>query len=117
MVKKEDIKTVTEVASTAEIASTIDTQTSVDASRRQFFKHTIAGAFGVAAALNIMPAGLKNMVYAAGSDAPEITEVKIGFIPLTDCAPIVVAAEMGFDKKIWHQNYPCKASFLGSSAR
>ena len=117
MVKKEDIKTVTEVASTAEIASTIDTQTSVDASRRQFFKHTIAGAFGVAAALNIIPAGLKNMVYAAGSDAPEITEVKIGFIPLTDCAPIVVAAEMGFDKKIWHQNYPCKASFLGSSAR
>ena len=108
MVKKEDIKTVTEVASTTEIASTIDTKTSVDASRRQFFKHTIAGAFGAAAALNIMPAGLKNMVYAAGSDAPEITEVKIGFIPLTDCAPIVVAAEMGFDKKYGIKIIPAK---------
>jgi len=30
---------------------------------------------------------------------PELTEVNIGFIPLTDCAPIVVAARMGFDKK------------------
>lgn len=31
--------------------------------------------------------------------SPELTEVQIGFIPLTDCAPIVVAARMGFDKK------------------
>ena len=102
MVDKKNIKPVTEVISAN------DSQTSVDASRRQFFKHTIAGAFGAAAALNIMPAGLKNMVYAAGSDAPEITEVKIGFIPLTDCAPIVVAAEMGFDKKYGINIIPAK---------
>jgi len=31
--------------------------------------------------------------------APELSEVQVGFIPLTDCAPIVVASEMGFDKK------------------
>ena len=30
---------------------------------------------------------------------PELSEVQIGFIPHTDCAPIVVAARMGFDKK------------------
>ena len=48
------------------------------------------------------------MAYAAGSDAPEITEVKIGFIPLTDCAPIVVAAEMGFDKKYGIKIVPAK---------
>jgi nitrate/nitrite transport system substrate-binding protein len=30
---------------------------------------------------------------------PELSEVQIGFIPLTDCAPIVVASKMGFDKK------------------
>lgn len=30
---------------------------------------------------------------------PELSEVVIGFIPLTDCAPIVVASRMGFDKK------------------
>ena len=81
---------------------------SVDADRRQFFKHTIAGAFGAATMMNIVPAGIKNMAYAAGSDAPEITEVKIGFIPLTDCAPIVVAAEMGFDKKYGIKIVPAK---------
>ena len=30
---------------------------------------------------------------------PELTEVNIGFIPLTDCAPLVLAATMGFDEK------------------
>jgi nitrate/nitrite transport system substrate-binding protein len=94
--------------------NTIDTTSSVDASRRQFFRQSIAGAFGAAAALNIMPTGIKNMAHAAGSDAPEITEVKIGFIPLTDCAPIVVAAQMGFDKKYGIKITPSKeASWAG----
>lgn len=88
--------------------STNSNVNSVDADRRQFFKHTIAGAFGAATMMNIVPAGIKNMAYAAGSDAPEITEVKIGFIPLTDCAPIVVAAEMGFDKKYGIKIIPAK---------
>jgi nitrate/nitrite transport system substrate-binding protein len=80
----------------------------MDASRRNFFKHSIAGAFGAAAMMNMLPAGVRSMAYAAGSDAPEITEVKIGFIPLTDCAPIIVAAEMGFDKKYGIKIVPSK---------
>ena len=80
----------------------------VDNSRRNFFKHSIAGAFGAVAALNMLPTSIKSMAYAAGSDAPEITEVNIGFIPLTDCAPIVVAAEMGFDKKFGIKIIPSK---------
>jgi nitrate/nitrite transport system substrate-binding protein len=96
------------------VVNTIDATSSVDASRRQFFRQSIAGAFGAAAALNIMPTGIKNMAHAAGSDAPEITEVKIGFIPLTDCAPIIVAAEMGFDKKYGIKITPSKeASWAG----
>ncbi len=79
-----------------------------DNSRRHFFKQSIGAAFGAAAALNIMPAGLQNMAYAAGSDAPELTEVKIGFIPLTDSAPIIVASEMGFDKKYGIKIVPSK---------
>ncbi|MBC7755759.1 MAG: ABC transporter substrate-binding protein [Bdellovibrio sp.] len=86
----------------------INSKPAVDSNRRNFFKTAVAGAFGAAAALNIMPAGLQNMAYAAGSDAPELTEVKIGFIPLTDCAPIVVAAEMGFDKKYGIKIVPSK---------
>lgn len=37
--------------------------------------------------------------WAAGSDAPEKKEVRIGFIPLTDCASVVMASVLGFDQK------------------
>ncbi|MGV3581501.1 MAG: CmpA/NrtA family ABC transporter substrate-binding protein [Methylophilus sp.] len=58
--------------------------------------------------------GIRNSAWAAGSDEPEIKEVKIGFIPLTDCAPIVVAAQMGFDKKYGIKITPSKeASWAG----
>lgn len=80
----------------------------VDSSRRSFFKTTIAGVVGAATMMNVLPASLQTNAWAAGSDAPEITEVKIGFIPLTDCAPIVVAAEMGFDKKYGIKITPSK---------
>jgi nitrate/nitrite transport system substrate-binding protein len=86
----------------------IDTVTSIDSSRRNFFKQSIAGAFGAAAMMNMLPADIRTAAYAAGSDAPELTEVKVGFIPLTDCAPIVVAAEMGFDKKYGIKILPSK---------
>ena len=52
----------------------------------------------VASAAVISPA-LRALAYAQGSDAPEKKEVKIGFIPLTDCASVVMASVMGFDKK------------------
>jgi nitrate/nitrite transport system substrate-binding protein len=86
----------------------------VDTSRRDFFRNSIAGAFGAATMMSILPTGTSSSAYAAGSDAPEITEVKIGFIPLTDCAPIIVAAEMGFDKKYGIKIIPSKeASWAG----
>jgi nitrate/nitrite transport system substrate-binding protein len=88
-------------------ATTVGTE-SVDASRRNFFKHSIVGALGAATMMNMLPNGIRSAAWAAGSDAPEITEVKIGFIPLTDCAPIVVAAEMGFDKKYGIKITPSK---------
>jgi len=53
-------------------------------------------------------------VWAAGSDAPEKTEVKVGFIPLTDCASVVMAAELGLDKKYGVKIVPTKeASWPG----
>ena len=80
----------------------------VDNARRDFFKQSITGVFGAAALMNMVPNGIRTSAWAAGSDTPEITEVKIGFIPLTDCAPIVVAAEMGFDKKYGIKITPSK---------
>jgi nitrate/nitrite transport system substrate-binding protein len=52
--------------------------------------------------------------YAQGSDKPEIQTVRIGFIPLTDCASIVMASVLGFDKKYGITIVPTKeASWAG----
>ena len=79
----------------------------VDNGRRNFFRAS-AGVMGASALLGMVPEKIRNSAWAAGTDAPEITEVKIGFIPLTDCAPIVIAAEMGFDKKYGIKITPSK---------
>jgi nitrate/nitrite transport system substrate-binding protein len=81
-------------------------------SRRKFLRNSIlmAGAVGASGMLG----GFSTGAWAAGSDAPEKTEVKVGFIPLTDCASIVVASEMGFDKKYGIKIIPSKeASWAG----
>ena len=49
-------------------------------------------------------------VWAAGSDKPEKEEVRIGFIPLTDCASVVMASVLGFDKKYGVKIVPTKES-------
>ena len=67
-----------------------------DDSRRKFLTQSALGTAAVVAGLT--PA-LRATAWAAGSDAPEKTEVKIGFIPLTDCASVVMASVKGFDKK------------------
>ena len=67
----------------------------------------------VASALVISPA-LRAVAYAAGSDAPEKTEVKVGFIPLTDCASIVMASVLGIDKKYGVKIIPTKESSWAS---
>ncbi|MDO8441288.1 MAG: CmpA/NrtA family ABC transporter substrate-binding protein [Polaromonas sp.] len=51
---------------------------------------------GVALSLTGLASG---GVFAAGSDKPELETVKVGFIPLTDCASVVMASVLGFDKK------------------
>ncbi|MBB4844246.1 nitrate/nitrite transport system substrate-binding protein [Paucibacter oligotrophus] len=58
--------------------------------RRQWVAGAASAALGAA-----LPGG----AWAAGSDKPEKDEVRIGFIPLTDCASLVMASVLGFDKK------------------
>ena len=76
---------------------TPDTDT-VNPQRREFIKKStlLAGAAGI---MSLVPDAIRNAAWAAGSDAPEKTEIKVGFIPLTDCASVVIASVMGFDKK------------------
>jgi nitrate/nitrite transport system substrate-binding protein len=68
-------------------------QPRIDLGRRSLVK-----AAAITTAAGLVP-GLPSAVYAQGSDKPEKEEVRIGFIPLTDCASVVMASVLGFDKK------------------
>jgi nitrate/nitrite transport system substrate-binding protein len=54
---------------------------------------------GAAGLLSLVPEAVRVGAWAAGSDAPEKKEVRIGFIPLTDCSSVVIASVMKFDQK------------------
>ncbi|WP_457787044.1 ABC transporter substrate-binding protein [Pseudomonas sp. PL-6] len=94
-----------------------DSNKPLDTSRRNFLKQSIAlaGAVGGIAALGLSaPASLRSAAWAAGSDAPEKAALKVGFIPLTDCASVVVAATQGFGEKYGLSITPSKeASWAG----
>ena len=80
----------------------------VNPSRRDFIQRAAAvTAVGATA-------GLHTGAWAAGSDAPEKKEVKIGFIPLTDCSSVVMASVMEFDKKYGIKIVPSKEASWAS---
>jgi nitrate/nitrite transport system substrate-binding protein len=73
--------------------------------RRDFIQRSAAAAVAGAVAPR---------AFAAGSDAPEKKEVRIGFIPLTDCASVVMASVLKFDEKYGIKIIPTKeASWAG----
>jgi len=74
--------------------------------RRQFIRHS--GILTASALMGLVPPGVRQGAWAAGSDAPEKTELKVGFIPLTDCASVVIAATEGFDRKYGIKITPTK---------
>ncbi len=65
-------------------------------------RQMLGAAIGTAASLSLPQA------WAAGSDKPEKEEVRIGFIPLTDCASVVMASVLGFDRKYGIRIVPSK---------
>ena len=76
-------------------------------------RRTLIKAAAATSAAGLVP-GLQSAVYAQGSDKPEKEEVRIGFIPLTDCASVVMASVLGFDKKYGVKIIPSKeASWAG----
>ena len=77
--------------------------------RRTFLKQA-----GAAALMSLVPEAVRTGAWAAGSDAPEKTEVKVGFIPLTDCASVVMASVLGFDKKYGIKITPTKEASWAS---
>ena len=67
-----------------------------DMNRRSFLRSTAKG-LGAAALFGGLPRGWVGTAYA--SDAPETTTLRCGIIALTDCSPLVIAAEKGWFKK------------------
>ena len=77
--------------------------------RRRIVQSVAAATAGL-----VIDPALRAAAYAQGSDKPEKEEVRIGFIPLTDCASVVMASVLGFDKKYGVKIVPTKeASWAG----
>jgi nitrate/nitrite transport system substrate-binding protein len=75
----------------------------VSISRRRLIGASAAGAL-----MSLVDPAIRAGAWAQGSDAPEKKEVKVGFIPLTDCASVVVASVLEFDKKYGIKIVPSK---------
>jgi nitrate/nitrite transport system substrate-binding protein len=92
---------------------TLTNDTAAQATRRTFLGKT-AKTLASAGVLSMVDPLVRAGAWAAGSDAPEKPEVKIGFIPLTDCASVVMASTLGIDKKYGLKITPNKeASWAG----
>ncbi len=76
--------------------------------RREFMRLMGGAAMAGMTGMNAQTA------WAAGSDAPEKKEVRIGFIPLTDCASVVMAAVNRFDEKYGIKIIPTKEASWAS---
>ena len=85
-----------------------DKKTFGQLTRRRF----LAGSAALGGSL-MMP-GFMNSVWAAGSDAPEKKELRVGFIPLTDCASVIMASVKKFDEKYGIKIIPSKESSWAS---
>jgi len=80
--------------------------------RSKLMQGVLAGAgLGI---MSLVDPRVRAGAWAAGSDAPEKSEVKIGFIPLTDCASVVMASVLGFDKKYGIKIVPAKEASWAS---
>lgn len=78
--------------------SAINVTPEINHDKREFLKKGVSLS-AAAAIMSLVPPGVRNAAWAAGSDGLEKTKLSFGIIPLTDCAPIVVAYEKGFFKK------------------
>jgi nitrate/nitrite transport system substrate-binding protein len=71
-------------------------------------RRSLLKSAGAAGLLSLVPEAVRVGAWAQGSDAPEKKEVKIGFIPLTDCSSVVMASVMKFDEKYGIKITPSK---------
>jgi len=83
--------------------ATIPTVAAANPTRRKLIQ-----GIGSASILSLIDPMVKAGAWAAGSDAPEKTDVKVSFIALTDCSSVVMANHLGLDKKYGVKIIPTK---------
>ena len=83
--------------------STISTVANTNPARRKLIQ-----GIGSASILSLIDPLVKAGAWAAGSDAPEKTDVKVSFIALTDCSSVIMANHLGLDKKYGVKIIPTK---------
>ena len=69
--------------------------------KKGYTRRDVVKSAGVTA-LGLLLSGLppfRGGLFAGTGDTPEVAKLKIGFIPLTDCASVVMASELGLYKK------------------
>jgi nitrate/nitrite transport system substrate-binding protein len=84
-------------------------QGQVNAGRRK-----IVSASAAASLLSLVSPAVRQGAWAQGSDTPEKKEVKVGFIPLTDCASVVMASVLKLDEKYGIKIIPTKEASWAS---
>ncbi len=71
-------------------------------------KRSTLKSIGAVSLISLIDPLVKAGAWAAGSDAPEKTDVKVSFIALTDCSSVVMANHLGLDKKYGVKIIPTK---------
>jgi nitrate/nitrite transport system substrate-binding protein len=71
-------------------------------------KRSLIKSVGAVGIYSMIDPLIKTGAWAAGSDAPEKTDVKVSFIALTDCSSVVMANQLGLDKKYGVKIIPTK---------
>jgi nitrate/nitrite transport system substrate-binding protein len=77
-------------------------------------RRKIVAASAAASITSLIVPQVRQVAWAQGSDAPEKKEVKIGFIPLTDCASVVMASVLKLDEKYGIKIIPTKEASWAS---
>ncbi|MCR6650353.1 MAG: ABC transporter substrate-binding protein [Cellvibrionaceae bacterium] len=75
-----------------DMESSVNTDSSIQ--RRKLLK-----AIGAASLAGVMTPAMRSIAWAADGGGPEVKGAKLGFIALTDAAPLFVAVEKGFFAK------------------
>jgi nitrate/nitrite transport system substrate-binding protein len=77
-------------------------------------RRKLVSASAAAGLLSLVSPTVRQGAWAQGSDAPEKKEIRVGFIPLTDCASVVMASVLKLDEKYGIKIIPTKEASWAS---